>query len=334
MKRWSLSLPLSGLTLADHEPVIKEAEQLGYTDAWSSEVDGTDAFTPLALTATWSQMRVGTAIANVYTRGPLTLANSALSLAETAPGRFVLGLGVASQPIVERWNNMSFAKPLQRTRDMVKVLRGALSGERTSEDLPTLKVDGIRLSRPVPQPVPIYLAALREQMLTLAGEIGDGVIINWLAPGDVPKVVKVAKEAAADAGKDPETFDVVARLFTFITDDKEQAVPLARRSITTYLNVPTYAMFHEWLGRGEELAAMWQSWKAGDRKQALEDIPQKVVDDLIIYGSADECRERINEYVAAGVTVPVIQAFNLMEADPAQGSLKAMRALAPAVSRS
>lgn len=329
MKRWSLSLPLSGLTLADHEPVIKEAEQLGYTDAWSSEVDGTDAFTPLALTATWSQMRVGTAIANVYTRGPLTLANSALSLAETAPGRFVLGLGVASQPIVERWNNMSFAKPLQRTRDMVKVLRGALSGERTSEDLPTLKVDGIRLSRPVPQPVPIYLAALREQMLTLAGEIGDGVIINWLAPGDVPKVVKVAKEAAAGAGKDPETFDVVARLFTFITDDKEQAVPLARRSITTYLNVPTYAMFHEWLGRGEELAAMWQSWKAGDRKQALEDIPQKVVDDLIIYGSADECRARIEEYVAAGVTVPVIQAFNLMEADPAQGSLKAMRALAP-----
>jgi probable F420-dependent oxidoreductase len=329
VKRWSLSLPLSGLTLAEHEPVIKEAEQLGYTDAWSSEVDGTDAFTPLALTACWSRMRVGTAIANVYTRGPLTLANSALSLAETAPGRFVLGLGVASQPIVERWNNTSFNKPLQRTRDMVKVLRGALSGERVSEDLPTLKVDGIRLSRPVPQPVPIYLAALRKQMLTLAGEIGDGVIINWLAPEDVPKVVKVAKDAAAKAGKDTDNFDVVARLFTFITDDKERVQPLARRSITTYLNVPTYALFHEWLGRGGELQAMWESWKAGDRKKALEDIPQKVVDDLIIYGSADECRERIEQYVEAGVTVPVIQAFNLMEADPAQASLKAMQALAP-----
>jgi alkanesulfonate monooxygenase SsuD/methylene tetrahydromethanopterin reductase-like flavin-dependent oxidoreductase (luciferase family) len=166
-------------------------------------------------------------------------------------------------------------------------------------------------------------------MLTLAGEIGDGVIINWLAPSDVPKVVKVAKDAAARAGKNVDSFDVVARLFTFISDDKERVQPLARRSITTYLNVPTYALFHEWLGRGGELQAMWESWKAGDRKQALEDIPQKVVDDLIIYGSADECRERIEEYVAAGVTVPVIQTFNLMEPDPAQGSMKAVKALAP-----
>ncbi|MEX2237349.1 MAG: LLM class F420-dependent oxidoreductase [Dehalococcoidia bacterium] len=329
MKRWSLSLPLTGLTLAEHEPVVKEAEQLGYTDAWSAEVDGTDAFTPLALTAAWTGLRVGTAIANVYTRGPLTLANHALSMAEIAPGRFVLGLGVASLPIVQRWNNIPFERPLQRTRDMVKILRGALAGERVAEDLPTLKVDGIRLSRPVPQPVPIYLAALREQMLTLAGEIGDGVILNWLSPEDVGKVVKVAKAAASKAGKDPDNFEVVARLFTFITSDKEQVQPVARRSITTYLNVPTYAMFHEWLGRGGELTPMWDAWKAGDRKAATANVPQKVIDDLIIHGTPDECRERIEEYVAAGITVPLIQVFNMTEPDPAQGAIKAMRALAP-----
>src|SRR5690349_19911549 len=94
MQRWGLSLPLEGVPLAEHRALLQAAERDGYTDAWSLEVDGNDCFTPLALAAAWTErMRLGTAIANVYTRTPSVLAMTAAALAEAAPGRFVLGLG-------------------------------------------------------------------------------------------------------------------------------------------------------------------------------------------------------------------------------------------------
>jgi probable F420-dependent oxidoreductase len=334
MKRWSLSLPLPGLSLADHEPIIREAEDLGYTDAWSSEADACDAFTPLALTAAWTKdMRLGTAIASVYTRGPLTLANHALAMAEAAPNRFVLGLGSASQPIVENWNGFKFDRPLRKVRDTVEVLRGALRNERVEADLPTQKVRGLRLTRPMPGPVPIYIAALREQMLSLAGEVADGVIINWLSASDVPKVVAVAKKAAADAGKNPDNFDVACRIFVYLSEDTERVRAIGKRAITAYLNVPTYALFHDWLGRAGVLAPMWEAWKAGDRKRALEEVPNSLVDELVVHGNADQCREGIQAYVDAGVTVPVIANITMSPPDDwaAHGreAMAAVRALAP-----
>src|SRR5207253_11131250 len=110
--------------------VAREAEQLGYTDAWSFEVDGIDGFTPLAVIGLATNMRLGTAIANVYTRGPATLASTAAGLADLAPGRFVLGIGAGSQPIVEAWNGGRFVLPATRVREMTQVLRAALAGER------------------------------------------------------------------------------------------------------------------------------------------------------------------------------------------------------------
>src|SRR5262245_5266436 len=116
-KRWSLSVPLDGFTLAEHGEIAREAERLGYTDAWSFEVDGIDCFSPLAVIGMATGLRVGTAIANVYTRGPATLALSAAGLAEIAPGRFCLGIGAGSQPVVETWNGGRFLRPVSRVRE-------------------------------------------------------------------------------------------------------------------------------------------------------------------------------------------------------------------------
>src|SRR3989441_2166254 len=120
-KRWALSLPLDGFTLAEHGEVAREAERLGYTDAWSLEVDGLDCFSPLAVAALTTRLRVGTAIANAYTRGPATLAMCAAGLAEIAPGRFCLGIGAGSQPIVEAWNGGRVSRPLTPGRGVGEV---------------------------------------------------------------------------------------------------------------------------------------------------------------------------------------------------------------------
>jgi alkanesulfonate monooxygenase SsuD/methylene tetrahydromethanopterin reductase-like flavin-dependent oxidoreductase (luciferase family) len=168
-KRWSMSVPMDGFLLAEHAELAREAERLGYTDAWSYEVDHVDCFSPLAVIGAATGMRVGTAIANVFTRGPATLASCAAGIAEVAPGRFCLGIGAGSQPIVEAWNGGRFERPATRVREMVQVLRAALAGERVTFSGRTLSVDGFRLSRPVAGPVPIHVAALRPGMLRVAG---------------------------------------------------------------------------------------------------------------------------------------------------------------------
>src|SRR5439155_26859782 len=129
-ERCAVAVSVDGFTLAEHAELAREAERLGYTDAWALEVDGVDCFAPLAAVGLATRLRVGTAIANVYTRGPATLALCAAGIAEIAPGRFCLGIGSGSQPVVEAWNGGVFARPATRGREMAQCLRQALAGER------------------------------------------------------------------------------------------------------------------------------------------------------------------------------------------------------------
>lgn len=306
-RRWALSVPLEGIPLADQLSLYREAEERGFTDLWSLEVDGVDCFTPLALAAAATQqLRLGTAIANVYTRGPATLAITAAGIEEAAPGRFWLGIGTGSEPIVENWNGGQFQRPAARVRDMVTVLRAAFAGERVSARLSTLSVEGFRLSRPPARPIPIAIAALREHMLRLAGEVADGVILNWLSAADVTRSVAIVHEAARRAGRDPAAIEIVARIFVSVDPPGPEADLAARRMVAAYLNVPVYRSFQHWLGRGEALQPMNVAWDSGNRRGALAAIPAPVVRDLILSGSPEERRQQLLAYMQAGVTTPIL----------------------------
>ncbi len=300
-KRVAITMPLDGFTLAEHAELARDAERLGYRDVWSWEADGLDAFSPLAVAGLSSGLRLGTAIVNVFTRGPATLAQCAAGLAEIAPGRFILGIGAGSNVIVEGWNGGVFRKPATRVREMARVLRQALAGERVVFKGETLSVDGFRLARPPAAPVPIYVAALREGMLRVAGQVGDGVILNWLAPEDVPRCVAVVRDAARAAGRDPAALEIACRLFVHVDPPSPEAETAARRHVAAYLNVPVYRAFHEWLGRAPELGAMWEAWGRGDRKGAVAAIPARVLDDLLLRGPADRIRARVRQYLEAGI---------------------------------
>jgi probable F420-dependent oxidoreductase len=290
-------LPLTGVPVLEHRALVAELADLGYTDVWSAETTGTDAFTPLALAAQWSdRVRLGTAIVPVYTRGPALLAMSAATAAEVSGNRFVLGIGSSSPAIVNRWNATDFTEPFKRTRDTLRFLKAALAGEKVDEQYDTFTVRGFRLERAPAQPVPIMLAALRPSMLRLAAREADGAITNWLGACDVAKV-------RSELGPDAE---LAARIFVCPTEDVDAARALGRMLISSYLTVPAYAAFHDWLGRGEALAPMHQAWAAGDRKAANKLVPDEVVDDLVVHGSVAECRARVAEYAANGVDTPVI----------------------------
>lgn len=308
MDRWGITLPLQGMGLAEQREIVAGLPALGYTDAWSAEVNGTDAFTPLILAAQWSsELRLGTAIVPVYTRAPGLLAMSAATLASLAPGRFVFGIGTSSPVIVEQWNGIEFAQPYQRARDTLRFLRKALAGEKVTEKYPTFRVTGFRLEAPPANPPALALAALRPQMIKLAAAEADAVITNWLSPGDVPKVRAVAGPGC----------ELVARIFVIPTPDNDVARAIGRRMIAAYMTVPAYAAFHDWLGRGEAMQPMRDAWAAGDRKDALEKIDDKIVDDLIVHGAPEACRERVAEYQASGLNTPVIAIVPPPGTDPA-----------------
>jgi probable F420-dependent oxidoreductase len=299
--RWGMTVPLAGVPLSDHAAVFTALADAGFTDAWSSEVAGADAFTPLALAAAWEpRLRLGTAVVPVFTRGPGLLAMSASALAETAPGRFQLGVGASSPAVVTDWNSVEYAEPYERCRDMLRFLKAALAGEMVDHDYGTFAVRRFRLERPPATPPQVLLGALRPGMLRLAAAEADGVILNWLAATDVPTALAEVKRAGTPA------FDVIARIFVCPTSDADYARNAGRRLIAAYLTVPVYAAFHRWLGREPILAPMWQAWAAGDRKAALAAIPDALVDELIVHGAPAECREKVEAYHASGVTVPVM----------------------------
>jgi len=299
-QRYGITFPFDGIPLLEQRELVRELVDLGYTDLWSAESGGYDAFIPLAVAAQWApELRLGTAIVPAYTRGAHTLASTVASMCQAAPGRFALGLGTSSNVIVERWNGMTFDKPYQRVRDTIRFLRAALTGEKVTEEYETFAVNGFRLGIPVPKQPPILVAALRQGMLRLAGREGDGAIVNWLSADDV-------KTVAPHVGPDKE---IAARIFVLPSNDAGLVYAVGKRAIASYLTVPVYAAFHEWLGRGDQLADLWRLWAEGDRKAAAAAIPDEVVDQLLVWGKPEQCREHIQRYIDNGVTTPAPALF-------------------------
>jgi probable F420-dependent oxidoreductase len=277
--------------LADHEDLVKRAEAAGYTDFWSGETNGPDGFTPLSLSAAWTERaRLGTGVVGVFQRGPALLAQEAAALADASRGRFVLGIGSSSDRIIEGWNGIPFEKPLSKVRETLEFLQAALAGERTST--------GFKLETAPAEPVPIVLAALRGKMLELAMERADGAFTNFLPLGGLPKV-----SAQLDGARDG--FELLCRFFC-IPGEREQVEPLARFMFSSYITVPVYEAFYRWLGYGEQIDPMVEAWKAGDRKAAAAAAPWEAIEEMFIFGSPEEMKERINAFVAGGITLPIL----------------------------
>jgi probable F420-dependent oxidoreductase len=300
MDRLGMTVPVAGETMAGLPAVLDELAAAGYTDIWTSEVNATDAFAPLLVAAQRvPRLRLGTSIAGVFSRSPALMAMSALAVAELSDEPVYVGVGTSSQNMVEQWHGTPFVQPYQRVRDTVRFLKAAFAGERVTFHGDTFEIDGFRLGRVPPHPPRILVAALREGMLRLAGRESDGVVLNWLSPDDTARVVPLVLDGNPAA-------DVVARLFAVTGPDLAAARGLARRMVTAYLNTGVYAEYQRWLGRGPALEAMWAAWQVGDRQGALAAVPDSVIDELFLMGSPAEIRSGVEEYVRAGITIPVL----------------------------
>jgi probable F420-dependent oxidoreductase len=289
--RWGLTVPLTGIGLPDNADLFRRAEAAGYTDLWSGETNGPDGFSPLALASAWTErVRLGTGVVGVMQRGRALLAQEAAALADASGGRFALGIGASSNRIVEGWNGMPFSKPLGKMSETIDFLRTALAGERAD--------GGFKLERAPETRVTIIVAALRGKMLRLAVEKGDGAFTNFLPLAGLPRVVEQLDGA-------PEGFELLCRFFC-IPGERDQVEPLARFMFSSYITVPVYEAFYRWLGYGEKIDEMVAAWNAKDRQRAAEAAPWDLIEEMFIFGSPDQMRDRLGAFVDGGITLPVI----------------------------
>ena len=303
----AVTCPMAGCTSRESVDLAKRTSEWGYRAAWSSEVDGPDAFTILGALAATTDFDLGVAVLPVQTRSAFIIGMSAVSMAQLSGGRFALGVGASSEVLVSRFGGQPFDRPLTHLREAVEALRPILRGERSTLDGRYVKIGGYKTPTPPPAPVPLYLGSLNPKSLRMAGELADGLCINQIAPHHVPAMLDEVRAGAKEAGRElPGDFPVVARLFCLVTDDAPAARAILKMVFAPYVATSVYNRFYRWMGYEEEAEAIAKAAAAKDREGMAQAFSDRVAEDLFVVGSADEVVARLREYVDAGVTVPVI----------------------------
>ncbi len=301
------------LTLPDPRGVnatiemARRAESEGYDDLWFADSGGVDALTTAAAVAiNTERVRIGTAIIPVYTRTPAVLASTTRVLWELSEGRFILGLGSSSQTMMENWNGQKFEKPLTRVKETTQLVKSILRGEKTDYSGETVKSRGYK-QIPVEDGVqPVYMAALRPGMLEAAAEFSDGVILNLFPKEALPKMMEHIRIGAERAGKRLEDVEVVCRHQVVVTDDKENSRNLIRAGFAPYYATPVYNKFLAWCGYEDVAESIRDGWASKDRDKTTGALSDKLVEDIAILGSEEQCHDRIREYAEMGITTHII----------------------------
>jgi len=309
----AIDIGLTGLAMpvAELPGLAREAEARGYRTAWVGEAAGLDAIALSTLILTHTRtLKVANGVIPVQIRTPIVYGQAAATLAHLAPGRFALGLGLSSDIIVGQWHGLPFAPSVQQMREAVQIIRMTAAGERVSFEGRFYRVKGFRLAVPAPSPAPrIYLAALGPRMCELAGEVADGVLLNWLPPSAVPVSLRHVEAGAKRAGRSLADIDLVVYVRTCVTDEREAMREALARDITSYATVSVYARFFAECGFADEMEVVNAAWKSGDRAGAVKGITPRVLDGLGAVGPADVCRERLGAFAATGAT-PVVIPFS------------------------
>ncbi len=326
--RQGITIPLQDFQDRHFVDLVRAAERCGYVDGWSFESYATEAFAPLAAAAMLAPtMRLGTAIVPVFTRPPGLIAMSAATVQQLSGGRLILGLGTSTPVIVQQWMGVPFEHPLTRVRETVAAIRSAFNREKVTLKGKTVQVNGFRMNIALDKPPPIYLGAQGEKMLRLVGEIGDGLITNFITPATLPPMIAHVREGQRAAGKDASApLDVVCRIFVGVDDDSDALRADLRRHLTAYMTVPQYNNFFREIGFEHEATTAAEAWNAGDRKAALAAVPDRMLEEIYVFGSLDHCRARLAEYAKAGVTATALQPESFAP-DPKERRARILRAI-------
>ncbi len=281
------------------------ADRLGYDAAYTTHIAGRDSLTTLMAYASASErIRLGTGVVPIFSRTPATMAQTAATIDEYSGGRMVLGLGVSHKATVEHWHGAKIDKPVTQMREYTGAVRAILRGEEPpdSERFPTKFAF---MGYEARAELPIYIAALSPNMLGLAGEIADGVMLWLCCPSYIREtVVPSVREGLEKAGRSGDDFDIVAAVPIALTDDPEAARATFRQDLIPYASLPFYRAMLESSGFNDEIAAFDAGMAEGDIERAKAGLSDRMLLQLAGIGTTDNVHDAVKRYQDAGVTSP------------------------------
>jgi 5,10-methylenetetrahydromethanopterin reductase len=295
----------------DYHELATLAESCNYEAVWVPEGAGRDSPTLLAAMAMVTrQVKLATGILPVFTRTPMTFAMTAAGLSALSHGRFMLGLGVGHRASVESGQGVPFVRPVSRLRDTIHIVRGLLQGKSVTYQGRTFKVSNATLGAAAPAgKVPIYIAALGPQMLEMAGELADGVLLNWTAAGYLEQAIEHVRSGAVKAGRDPGEIDIAGYVRVAVVDDERPARESLSRQIVRYAGNPFYGNFFRETGFAREMAQVDAALQRGDAAAAADAVTREMQDQVAAVGTPAECARAIEARRDRGLQLPVVAPF-------------------------
>lgn len=301
--------PRLGLTFASLMPLgpqlavetAASAAALGYRSFWTAETTGPEAFSLLAAAgAAAPGLDLGTGVLALQLRTPMVAAMGAATLQALHPDAdILLGIGISSPVVTGRWHGVPYGeRPLARVREYVTLVKACLTGEKVDFLGDFYEVKGFRLGMKLGDKRPkVVVGALNPAMLRLAGEVADGVLLNYLPASHVAWSVEQVR-----AGGPAEVYGYVH----VGVGDRDQALDKARRDLFSYAVVDAYAANFARAGYAAEVEEIRARHAAGDRDGALAAVSDRMCDEIDIVGDADHVRRAVRAYADAGVDVPVV----------------------------
>lgn len=306
-----------GVTFASFQPlglpygleVARAAEDMGFSSYWTAETIGHEAFSTLtAIGSATNSMDLGTGVIALQLRTPMLAAMGAATLQELKPERDIeLGIGVSSPVVVGRWHGSTYGtSPLAQTREYLQVLRRCLSGEMVDHDGDFYRTRGFRLGVRLGEKRPrIVLGALNEKMLSTAGELADGVLLNYLPANAVPWCVEQVRAGERKAGRPEGSCRINAYVHVGVCD-RTAARDAARKDLFSYAVVPAYGRAFARAGFEAEVAQIQSAHADRDRPRALAAVSDAMIDAIDICGDADGVEQAVARYLDAGVDHAIV----------------------------
>ncbi|MFT3922175.1 MAG: LLM class F420-dependent oxidoreductase [Myxococcales bacterium] len=313
----------SGRKLALPMDLVREAERLGYDSCWTSEAYGSDAVSVSAwILANTSRIKVGTAILQLPARTPTMTAMTAMSLDQLSNGRFIVGLGPSGPQVVEGWYGATYAKPLSRLREYIEVMQLVFARQEPVAyqgyhyQLPYKGEDATGLGKPLKsilhceRKIPIYTASLQHKAVALSAELTDGFFPIWLNPErtDLFEAPVAEGLAKAGAGKKREDFDIAPFVTVVMGNDVDACRAQVKPAMALYIGgmgargKNFYTDYASRLGYPDAARKIQDLYLDGKKDEAAACVPDQLVDDVALCGSADRIRDRLQAWIAAGKT--------------------------------
>ncbi len=279
--------------------LAREAEDAGFSGIFVSESNNDAIMTCAEMARATSRIKLVTWIVNIHFRVPVTCAAASAMVQELSGGRFILGLGVSHRPLLESLG-IEMGNGRERLRAYTLELRRLLAGEALAPGL------DLRVSAPR-HPIPIYYAALALETARLAGELADGVELYMCPPQRMRQLAQAARETASRHGRKAADVAITMGLPTFVHDDLDRAMSVARRRLAFYGSLPFYNRQMARAGFESEARAAMAAAQRGDRKAVEAAMSDALLDSMALIGPPPRCLERLAAFREAGAEFPIIR---------------------------